>query len=172
MGSTVVINYTNQPLLAVCWLRIGTQATCNQQVMLSTSQRLLCPLRSLPGPVHRLGCASGALTERRSCWRQPRRRSCRAASVVHAEVCRRPSLLQQTFSFSKWHKAHRRDFACSTQVQQDQHSPRSTIQQQRVVFRTAHQVSYGEVIKVVGQGPQLGKWEVSSAPGEHAPAIM
>lgn len=47
---------------------------------------------------------------------------------------------------------------------QDQESPRSFLQQQHVVFRTTHQVQYGEVIKVVGQGPQLGKWEVGRAP--------
>ena len=52
------------------------------------------------------------------------------------------------------------------QIHQDEHSPRSTIQQQRVVFKTTHQVNYGEVIKVVGQGPQLGKWEVRTAPGD------
>ena len=54
----------------------------------------------------------------------------------------------------------------AVQTHQDEHSPRSTIQQRRVVFRTTHQVNYGEVIKVVGQGPQLGKWEVRTAPGD------
>ena len=54
------------------------------------------------------------------------------------------------------------------QTHQDEHSPRSTIQQRRVVFTTTHQVNYGEVIKVVGQGPQLGKWEVRTAPGDDA----
>lgn len=34
-----------------------------------------------------------------------------------------------------------------------------------MIFRTTHQVQYGDVIKVVGQGPQLGKWEVGHAPG-------
>lgn len=52
------------------------------------------------------------------------------------------------------------------QTHQDENSPRSTIQQRRVVFKTTHQVNYGEVIKVVGQGPQLGKWEVRTAPGD------
>ena len=51
------------------------------------------------------------------------------------------------------------------QTQQEQESPRSSLEQRHVIFRTTHQVQYGDVIKVVGQGPQLGKWEVGHAPG-------
>lgn len=50
------------------------------------------------------------------------------------------------------------------QEQQEQHSPRSAITQRRVSFRTQHQVNFGEVIKIIGQGPQLGKWDVRHAP--------
>lgn len=50
------------------------------------------------------------------------------------------------------------------ETHQDQQSPRSSLDQQHVVFKTTHQVQYGEVIKVVGQGPQLGKWDVRLAP--------
>lgn len=39
------------------------------------------------------------------------------------------------------------------------------MQQQKVLFSTTHQVQFGEIMKVVGQGPQLGKWDVSKAPG-------
>lgn len=38
------------------------------------------------------------------------------------------------------------------------------MQQQKVLFSTTHQVQFGEIVKVVGQGPQLGKWDVSKAP--------
>ena len=51
------------------------------------------------------------------------------------------------------------------QAQQEQESPRSSLEQRHVIFRTTHQVQYGDVVKVVGQGPQLGKWEVGHAPG-------
>ena len=44
-------------------------------------------------------------------------------------------------------------------------SPRSMLQQHKVLFSTTHQVQFGEIVKVVGQGPQLGKWDVSQAPG-------
>lgn len=50
------------------------------------------------------------------------------------------------------------------ETQQEQESPRSSLEQRHVIFRTSHQVQYGDVIKVVGQGPQLGKWEVGHAP--------
>ena len=39
------------------------------------------------------------------------------------------------------------------------------LQQHKVLFSTTHQVQFGEIVKVVGQGPQLGKWDVSQAPG-------
>lgn len=47
-------------------------------------------------------------------------------------------------------------------------SPRSVLQQHKVLFQTTHQVHFGEIVKVVGQGPQLGKWDVDHAPGEQA----
>lgn len=86
-------------------------------------------------------------------------------------VCPQKLALRITAAFGRrqcsW-RLQRNSSCCvanaTAETHQNDESPRSTIQQQRVIFRTTHQVNYGEVIKVIGQGPQLGKWEVSTAP--------
>lgn len=37
----------------------------------------------------------------------------------------------------------------------------------RVIFRMAHGVAFGEQLKVVGDGPVLGNWDITQAPSEH-----
>ena len=36
----------------------------------------------------------------------------------------------------------------------------------RVVFRMEHSVAFGEQVKVVGDGPELGNWDITQAPSE------
>ncbi len=38
----------------------------------------------------------------------------------------------------------------------------------RVIFRLVHAVSFGQQIKVVGDGPALGNWDINAAPSESA----
>jgi Starch binding domain len=43
----------------------------------------------------------------------------------------------------------------------DEHAEES-----RVVFRMEHAVAFGEQVKVVGDGPELGNWDITQAPSE------
>ncbi|DBA66200.1 TPA: hypothetical protein ACH3X2_002580 [Trebouxia sp. C0005] len=84
-------------------------------------------------------------------------------------VCWQPALFRPAGNIRTWRPRLQRAKVCHVatviaETQQEQESPRSSLEQRRVVFRTTHQVQYGDVIKVIGQGPQLGKWEVGHAP--------
>jgi Starch binding domain len=43
----------------------------------------------------------------------------------------------------------------------DEHAEES-----RVVFRMEHAVAFGEQVKVVGDGPELGNWDITQAPSK------
>lgn len=42
----------------------------------------------------------------------------------------------------------------------------------RVIFRMEHGVAFGERLKVVGDGPVLGDWDITQAPSEHWPMLF
>ena len=44
------------------------------------------------------------------------------------------------------------------------------VQKSRVMFRLQHGVAFGEQVKVVGDGAELGNWDIDNAPSE--PSIL
>lgn len=50
-----------------------------------------------------------------------------------------------------------RDDACTAEEDSD-------VVKSRVIFRLVHGVAFGEQIKVVGDGPALGDWDINAAP--------
>jgi hypothetical protein len=45
--------------------------------------------------------------------------------------------------------------------------PEEVAENSRVIFRMAHGVAFGEQLKVVGDGPVLGDWDITTAPSGH-----
>lgn len=44
-------------------------------------------------------------------------------------------------------------------------------EESRVVFRMEHAVAFGEQVKVVGDGPELGNWDITQAPSEWSSGV-
>ena len=42
----------------------------------------------------------------------------------------------------------------------------AAVEKSRVMFRLSHGVAFGEQIKVVGDGAELGNWDIKQAPSE------
>ena len=58
----------------------------------------------------------------------------------------------------------------SPETGQSSGSAHRDVQKSRVMFRLQHGVAFGEQVKVVGDGAELGNWDIDNAPS--APLIL